>query len=204
MGSTRATISVEAIMAVIFVLLAILTGIAVGDAVLENKTAETVTLFNQSITGLTFGQFLAAAAAVGFALMLFLVLAGASSRTARRRRKELRANRRDLDQRLQELERENASLRDQLATRNDELTRRATAEGDTGARDREAVPDEQEPQRQDTTAQTRVREPVGRRTRVMPGALFGRHQPEDVADDGEPTTPTRDEQARTDEDQRPS
>ena len=203
MGSTRAAISVEAIMAVIFVLLAILTGIAVGDAVLENKTAETVTLFNQSITGLTLGQFLAAAAAVGFALMLFLFLAGASSRTARRRRKELRANRRDLDQRLQELERENTSLRDQLATRNDELTRRATAEADTGARDREAVR-EQEPQRQGTTAQARVPEAAGTRTRVMPGALFRRHQPEDVPDHGEATTSTRDEQARTDEDQRPS
>ena len=102
-------------MAVLFLLLAVLVGIVIGDAVLENSTAATVTLFDRSFDQLSFGELLAVFAGLGFLLAVFLSLAFGSSRARRTRRRELRSARRDAESRVDELLHENARLRDELA-----------------------------------------------------------------------------------------
>jgi hypothetical protein len=102
-------------MAVLFLLLAVLVGVVIGDAVLENSTAGTVTLFDRSFDQLSFGELLAVFAGLGFLLAVFLFLAFGSSRARRTRRRELRSARRDAESRVDELEHENARLRDELA-----------------------------------------------------------------------------------------
>lgn len=102
-------------MAVLFLLLAVLTGVVIGDAVLENSTASTVTLFNRSFDQLSDGELLAVFAGLGFLLALFLFLAFGSSRSRRTRRRELRSARRDAESRVEELQHENARLHDELA-----------------------------------------------------------------------------------------
>ena len=102
-------------MAVLFLLLAVLVGVVIGDAVLENSTASTVTLFNRSFDQLSYGELLVVFAGLGFLLALFLFLAFGSSRSRRTRRRELRAARRDAESRVEELEHENARLHDELA-----------------------------------------------------------------------------------------
>jgi type II secretory pathway pseudopilin PulG len=102
-------------MAVLFLLLAVLVGVVIGDALLENTTASTVILFNRSFDQLNDGQLLAVFAGLGFLLALFLFLAFGSSRSRRTRRRELRAARRDAESRVEELQHENARLHDELA-----------------------------------------------------------------------------------------
>jgi type II secretory pathway pseudopilin PulG len=118
-------------MAVLFLLLAVLVGVVIGDAVLENSTASTVTLFNRSFDQLSYGELLAVFAGLGFLLALFLFLAFGSSRSRRTRRRELRAARRDAESRVEELEHENARLHDELA--------RAGRVGRLGEEDRTAA-----------------------------------------------------------------
>jgi hypothetical protein len=102
-------------MAVLFLLLAVLVGVVIGDAVLENSTASTVTLFDRSFDQLSDGELLAVFAGLGFLLAVFLFLAFGASRGRRTRRRELRAARRDAESRVDELQHENARLRDELA-----------------------------------------------------------------------------------------
>ena len=102
-------------MAVLFLLLAVLVGVVIGDAVLENSTASTVTLFDRSFDQLSDGELMAVFAGLGFLLAVFLFLAFGSSRSRRTRRRELRSARRDAEGRVQELEHENARLQDELA-----------------------------------------------------------------------------------------
>ena len=104
-------------MAVLLFLLAIAAGVLVGDLVLENTAAGTVTVLDRSFTGYSQGQLLAAVAALGFVVGV-LVVGSLSLRRARRvRRRELRRAERDLTADVAELERENQSLRDELARR---------------------------------------------------------------------------------------
>jgi hypothetical protein len=102
-------------MAILFLLLAVLVGVVIGDAVLENSTAGTVTLFDRSFDQLSDGELLAVFAGLGFLLAVFLFLAFGSSRARRTRRRELRSARRDAESRVDELQHENARLRDELA-----------------------------------------------------------------------------------------
>jgi hypothetical protein len=102
-------------MAALFLLLAVLVGVVLGDAVLENTDAGTVTLFNRTFDQLDNGQLLLVFAGLGFLLALFLFLAFGSSRSRRARRRELRVARRDAEGRVDELEVENARLRSDLA-----------------------------------------------------------------------------------------
>jgi hypothetical protein len=102
-------------MAVLFLLLAVLVGVVIGDAVLENSTGGTVTLFDRSFDQLSDGELLAVFAGLGFLLAVFLFLAFGSSRARRTRRRELRSARRDAESRVDELQHENARLRDELA-----------------------------------------------------------------------------------------
>jgi type II secretory pathway pseudopilin PulG len=102
-------------MAALFLLLAVLVGVALVDAVLENTTAGTVTLFDRSFDQLSSGELLVVFAGLGFLLALFLFLAFGSSKSRRTRRRELRSARRDAEGRVDDLEQENARLRDELA-----------------------------------------------------------------------------------------
>jgi type II secretory pathway pseudopilin PulG len=102
-------------MAALFLLLAVLVGVVLGDAVLENSTAGTVTLFDRSFDQLSDGELMLVFAGLGFLLALFLFLAFGSSRSRRTRRRELRSARRDAESRVDELQHENARLHDELA-----------------------------------------------------------------------------------------
>jgi hypothetical protein len=108
-------------MAVLFLLLAILCLVVLGAAGLENNDPSTATLLDRSFSQLTEGQLLIVAAGLGFLVALFLFLAFGASRTRRTRRKELKSRRRDAEGRVDELERENARLRQELSSSRDEL-----------------------------------------------------------------------------------
>jgi hypothetical protein len=101
-------------MAVFFLLLAFLLVVVVGAAGLENTDPSSATLFDRSFSQLSEGQLLVLAAALGFLVALFLFLAFGASRTRRSRRKELKSRRRDAEGRIDELERENARLKQEL------------------------------------------------------------------------------------------
>jgi hypothetical protein len=104
-------------MAALFLLLASIGGVVVGDLVLENPTADSITVLNHPITGYSEGLLLAMAAALGLVLGLLVVASARSTRTRRARRKQLRTAGRDLPLQVAELERENARLREELARR---------------------------------------------------------------------------------------
>jgi TolA-binding protein len=108
-------------MAILFLLLAFLVVVLLAAAGLENTDPSTATLFDRSFGQLTEGQLLVLAGALGFLVALFLFLAFGASRTRRSRRKELRTRRRDAEGRVDELERENARLQNDLASAREEL-----------------------------------------------------------------------------------
>jgi uncharacterized membrane protein YciS (DUF1049 family) len=78
-------------MAVVLYLVAIIGGVVVGDLVLENPTADQVTVFNQPVSGYTDGTLLAMAAALGFVVAVLLVASMNSTTRRRARRKQHRA-----------------------------------------------------------------------------------------------------------------
>jgi outer membrane murein-binding lipoprotein Lpp len=85
--------------------------VLLGDATLANTNAISVSVLDRSITGLTQGQLLALVAGLGLLFGLLLQVAWNSSSARRAKRRELRTARRDLESRVAELERENATLR---------------------------------------------------------------------------------------------
>ena len=104
-------------MAVLLFLLATAGGVLVGALALENTGAASVTLLDRSFSGFSQGQLLAVVAGLGFVVGV-LAVGSLSLRRARRvRLRELRAAERDLTADVAELERENRSLRDELARR---------------------------------------------------------------------------------------
>jgi uncharacterized membrane protein YciS (DUF1049 family) len=104
-------------MAVLLFLLAIAGGVLVGDIVVENTTAGSVTVLDRSFTGYSQGQMLAAVAALGFVVGVLVVGSVSLRRSRRVRRRELRRAEEDLTAEVAELEHENRSLRDELARR---------------------------------------------------------------------------------------
>ncbi len=78
-------------MAVVLYLLAIIGGVVVGDLVLENPTADQVTVFNQPVSGYSQGWLLAMAAALGFVVAVLLVASVSSTTRRRARRRQHRA-----------------------------------------------------------------------------------------------------------------
>jgi uncharacterized protein YceH (UPF0502 family) len=98
-------------MAALFLVLAVVDAVLLGDAVLANTSASTVSVFDHSITGFTQGQLLVVAAGLGLLGALLLGHAWRSSGARRAKRRQLRATRRDLEGRVAELERDNATLR---------------------------------------------------------------------------------------------
>ncbi len=101
-------------MVALFLVLAVVDAVLLGDAVLANTSATSVSVFNYSVTGFTQGQLLAVAAGLGLLGALLLGLAWRSSGARRAKRRELRAARRDLEGKVAELERDNATLRQEL------------------------------------------------------------------------------------------
>ena len=116
-------------MAILLFLLAIAGGVLVGDLVLENTAAGSVTVLDRSLTGYTQGQLLAVVAALGF-MVGVLAVGSVSLRRARRvRRRELRRAEEDLTAEVAELERENNGLREELARRTQLLRHPAAGAG---------------------------------------------------------------------------
>ena len=108
-------------MAVLFLVLALLGAVVIGAVGLENTTASSATLFDRSFGQLTDGQLLVVFAGLGFLVAVFLFLAFGASRARRSRRKELKSRRRDAEGRVDELERENSRLSQELTTAREEL-----------------------------------------------------------------------------------
>jgi hypothetical protein len=102
-------------MAVFFLLLAIVGGLVVGDLVTENTAASQITVFGHTVSGYSQGWLLALAAALGLLVALLLAASVGSRKARRARRRELRAARRELQERIARLEDENRSLWDKLA-----------------------------------------------------------------------------------------
>jgi hypothetical protein len=128
-------------MAVFFLLLAFIVGIVVGDALIENESTGTITLFGQSTDQFTDGQLLLAFAGLGILFAVLLGLSLSSTRRRRARRRERRTAGRELEDRATELERDNARLRTDLTQREEALAGR---EAELAHRDRQlALKDEE-------------------------------------------------------------
>jgi uncharacterized membrane protein YciS (DUF1049 family) len=104
-------------MALLLLLLAVVGGILVGDLGLENPAPGAVTVLQHPISGYSQGQLLAMVAGLGFVVGLLVVGAASLRRTRRERRRQLRTAEHELTAQLAKLERENASLRQELAHR---------------------------------------------------------------------------------------
>lgn len=104
-------------MAALFLLLATVGGVVVGDLVLENTSVDDITVFNHPIHGASEGQLLAMAAALGLVIGLLVVLSAGTTQTRRTRRTRLRAAAHDLNRQVAELQRDNTKLRRELARR---------------------------------------------------------------------------------------
>jgi hypothetical protein len=115
-------------MAAFFLVLAVIVGVVIGDAVVANTAAGSIQLFNRTITGFTQGQLMLIAAAAGFVLALLLFLSVGAGKSRRARRREQRLARRDLQGRIGELEQENSDLRTEV-----ERDPRTTRLGEMGA-----------------------------------------------------------------------
>jgi hypothetical protein len=96
-------------MAAILLVLAVIVGVVIGDAVVANTDAGSLQLFDRTITGFSLGQLLIMAAGAGFLFALLLLSSWSSSKNRRLKRRD----RRDMQGRIGELERENAGLRDE-------------------------------------------------------------------------------------------
>jgi hypothetical protein len=115
-------------MAAFFLVLAVIVGVVIGDAVVANTAAGSIQLFNQTITGFTQGQLMLIAACAGFVLALLLFLTVGAGKSRRARRREQRLARRDLQGRIGELEQENSDLRTEV-----DRDHRTTRLGEMGA-----------------------------------------------------------------------
>jgi hypothetical protein len=111
----RASDFPEVAMAALFLLLAVLGAILVGDLVVENTAGGAITVLNHPISGYSEGLLLAMTAGLGFVVGLLAVGSVSLRRTRRARRKQLRVAERELSGQLIELKRENKRLREDLA-----------------------------------------------------------------------------------------
>jgi cell shape-determining protein MreC len=101
-------------MAAIFLLLAVADAALLGNLVLANPNAGSVSVLDRSVTGFTQGQLLLLAAGLGLLLGLLVAVAWSSSIARRLKDRQLRAARREVQSRVARLERDNARLRQQL------------------------------------------------------------------------------------------
>jgi septal ring factor EnvC (AmiA/AmiB activator) len=191
-------------MAVFFLLLAFLLVVVVGAAGLENTDPSSATLFDRTFSQLSEGQLLVLAAALGFLVALFLFLAFGASRTRRSRRKELKSRRRDAEGRVDELERENARLKQELEgvdrDRSDAVAERDRAEA-TVDRVRSDADARREPAEaaslaHDPTGATAVDEQARADSRTAATPPEPTNVRRERLDDSTGTPPARDEHAR--------
>ena len=198
-------------MAVFFLLLAFLLVVVVGAAGLENTDPSSATLFDRSFSQLSEGQLLVLAAALGFLVALFLFLAFGASRTRRSRRKELKSRRRDAEGRVDELERENARLEQELTGAREELEAvdrdrsDAVAERDRAEATVDRVRSDADARREPAEAASMAHEPPGATAvdeQARAGSRPAATPPEptnvrrDRLDDRTGIPPARDEHAR--------
>jgi uncharacterized integral membrane protein len=101
-------------MVVLFLLLAVITGVVIGEAAVANTGAGSLRLLDWAFTGFTQGQLLVMAAGAGFICAWLLVLARRSSKRRRIRRTRRRALQSDLEAPAGEPERGNAEPRDEV------------------------------------------------------------------------------------------
>jgi len=113
-------------MAILLLVVLVLAGLVVGDAIVENTSTTTITLAGQQLSGLTLGGWLVAFAVLGFVTAYFLLGVLASARRSRVRRRAIRSSEREMAERVAALERENSALRDHTAD-GGELPRRDRA-----------------------------------------------------------------------------
>jgi hypothetical protein len=99
-------------MAILLLVVLVLAGLVVGDAIVENTSTTTITLAGQQLSGLTLGGWLLAFAVLGFVASYVLLGMLASARRSRVRRRAMRSSEREMAERVAELERENSALRD--------------------------------------------------------------------------------------------
>ena len=104
-------------MAALLLLLAVAGTAMVADLVLENTGTGAITVLHHPVTGYSHGLLLAMAVALGLVIGLLVVASMSMRRTRRARRKRLRQAEHELRSQLLALERENTSLRDELAHR---------------------------------------------------------------------------------------
>jgi hypothetical protein len=118
-------------MAAIFLVLAVIVGVVVGDAVLTSTGPGSVEVFTRSTTQFNQGQLLLTAAGLGLIFAVFLLMAWGASSNRRAKRREHKLVRRDLESRVHELEDENTQLREQLdrSTRTNRLSDLGTEAG---------------------------------------------------------------------------
>jgi hypothetical protein len=155
-------------MAAFFLLLTVLVGVVLGDALVENDGAGVLTVFGQTTGRFNQGQLLLVFAGLGFLFALLLGLSLASTRRRRTRRKERRSGPRELGERITELERDNARLRDDLTQRDDALAGR---EAELAHRDRQlALKDEELARREQELQRAPTRDPAEVPNRITPGA----------------------------------
>jgi uncharacterized membrane protein YciS (DUF1049 family) len=128
-------------MAILLFLLAIAGGVLVGDLVLENTDPGSVTVLDRVFTDYTQGQLMAAVAALGFVIGALMVASLSLRKSRRVRVRELRQAEHDLTDEVAELERENRSLRGELARR-DPRQRRPAAAGVPADRPLDPIYDE--------------------------------------------------------------
>lgn len=113
-------------MAILLLLLLVLAGLVVGDAIVENTSTTTITIAGQELGGFTLGGWLAAFAVLGFISAYFLLGMLAAARRNQTRRRALRSSEREMAQRVADLERENTALRGHT-TDADDMPRRDPA-----------------------------------------------------------------------------
>jgi hypothetical protein len=101
-------------MAAIFLLLAVVDAALLGNLVLANPNAGSVSVLDRSVTGFTQGQLLLVAAGLGVLLALLVEVTWSSSSARRLKDRQLRTARREVQGRVARLERDNARLHQQL------------------------------------------------------------------------------------------
>ena len=154
-------------MAAFFLLLTVLVGVVLGDALVENDGAGVLTVFGQTTGRFNQGQLLLVFAGLGVLFALLLGLSLASTRRRRTRRKERRSGRRELAERVTELERDNARLRDDLSQRDGALAGR---EAELAHRDRQlALKDEELARRDQEPQPAPARDAAPAEARETPG-----------------------------------
>src|ERR687887_633608 len=98
-------------MAILFLALAAIVGVVLGEAALSNTGSASVEVFNRSVTDFNQGQLLVLAAGLGFLFAFFLFLAWSGSVSRRAKRRERRLGQRGFQNRGDELQREKGSMR---------------------------------------------------------------------------------------------